>query len=201
MEAELRKLDFPQEKIVRWPATYHVNGALGCSKSHCAVLRYVMSLPEIIRTIIVLEDDFEFIEDDEVKKSIDKFLKYPRSLWDIMMLGYAVYRKKCYDDFVSITMGSWLVSGYMIQRHAVPALLANFEESCEGLEKTGEEQYRLDVYWEKIMRNGRCFFFNKALGGQRPSYSDITYQMAHRPSALSDYVEVVPASTNENLLK
>jgi glycosyl transferase, family 25 len=183
MEAEFKRIGVPEEKVLRWSAIENSNGALGCSMSHLAVQQYIQTLPDAIQTIIIFEDDFVFCDDVElVNSSLEKFLTYPRDIWDLALLGYAVHRRADYDDLVSLAFESYMCSGYMINRRAAPKVLSNFQQSCNGLATTGASPYLLDNYWHGLMRDRRCFYFNKALGTQRYSYSDIAYVMIARPS-------------------
>jgi glycosyl transferase family 25 len=185
IEAEFNRVKFPASRTMRWPAVLRegkgpTGGSLGCTLSHIGVLQYVMTLPEDVKTILVLEDDFNFAE--AAQEALEKFLRYPRSGWDICLLSYHVIEHEKYDELVSISLRSHGTAGYLINREAVPALLKIFEESRDGILQTGGEQFVIDVYWHNFMKNRRCFYFNKPLGYQRKSYSDIQQLEMLNPS-------------------
>lgn len=183
MEAEFKRLGIPEDKIIRRSGIEMDPGILGAGMSHTAVMRYIESLPQNIQTVIVFEDDFQFIDDVSlVKNSIQKFLTYPRDIWDMVLLSYGVRRSQKYDDLVSRTFESYLASGYMINRAAVPRILENFAKGCEGLSRTGYSGFFIDNYWNHLMATGRCFYFNKHLGFQRSSWSDVDKTVISRPS-------------------
>lgn len=177
MEREFRRLEIPDDKILRWEAIRMAkHGALGCTLSHIAVMEYIMTLPDTVQTIMVLEDDFDFAENiDTVKNSLKRFLEYPRDKWDMVMLSYYVMERADYDSLVSVTLMAQRTSGYMLNRRAVPDFLANFREGSEKLANNGKNWlHAIDVYWWKVMSNRRCFYFNEPLGHQRKSYSNVT---------------------------
>jgi glycosyl transferase family 25 len=185
IEAELKRVGVPEDKILRWPATLHARGAIGCSMSHVAVLKYITTLPLEVENVIILEDDFNFVEDVAmVRKSIEEFLSRPNDKWDLVLLSYRLYKKENYDDLVSLALGAWTTAGFMVNRKGALKLLENFEESLDGFTRTGDDKYLLDGYWNKFIENRRCFYFNKALGYQRYSYSDIAGCHTDRPSDL-----------------
>lgn len=193
MEAELKRLQVPPEKILRWEATrLPKNGALGCTMSHIAVLEYIQTLPDTIRNILVLEDDFNFADDAElVKKSLNEFLSYPRDSWDLALLSYAVISRDNHNDLVSIALVSSRTSGYLINRSSVPKVLSNFKEGRDLLIKHKKESYNIDRYWWRVMKDRKTFYFNEALGHQRESYSNITSMIEKRESVVSYIPEIL----------
>lgn len=183
IENEFKKLGIPESKILRWSAFEVSPGSLGCSISHLAVLRHIATLPESIQTIIIFEDDFQFIEDLElVKKSLIKFLSYPRDIWDMILLSYGIRRSEYVDELISRTYESYTTAGYMINRSALPRILENYRQGVEGLMKTGWSGYFIDNYWNHLAVTGRCFYFNRHLGSQRNSWSDVDNSMTCRAS-------------------
>lgn len=185
IEAELKRLGIPESKILRWTATPCRPGSLGCSRSHVGVLKHIQTLPDDVQTVLILEDDFEFIADVElVNQSIAKFLAYPRESWDLVLLGYHMASRENYDDLVSLSLTAYMACAYLVNRAAVPKIQENFEEGCEQLARTGNAKFLLDEYWNHFMKNRRCFYFNTPLGGQRRSYSDIDCATVQRPSKI-----------------
>jgi glycosyl transferase family 25 len=183
--AEFKRIGIPEEKIIRCPAIYQSRGkgALGCSQSHVKALKIIDTLPEEIQNILIFEDDFDFVPDAEfVNSSLHQLFERPKEIWDIVLLSFSIKKRQDYDDLLSISLVSCLASGYLINRRVLPKLLKNFEESVKGLQETGREEFYLDAHWNVLMTEGRCFYFNKTLGQQRRSYSDIAYEVLSRPS-------------------
>lgn len=181
LEAELSRLKIPEHKILRWPGVPvdgigPRGGIVGTTISHTSALTYIESLPENIQTVLMLEDDFNFIEDAElVKTSLNKWLTYPRDSWDVMMLSYWVLKHEPYDDLASRTLAAYGMAGYLVNRQGLSRLLPIMREARDGLIRTGEEQYVNDVYWHRFMTGRKCFYFNKSLGYQRKSFSDVRW--------------------------
>lgn len=176
MDKELDRLEVPVSKRLRWTAIRNKkNGSLGCTLSHIALLEHIATLPDNIQIILVLEDDFNFIDDASlVINSLNKFLQYPRELWDVCLLAYFVSEHQDKDDLVSIALSSQGTSGFLVNRHCIEDLVANFKEGRDKLIETGLiYTYSLDIYWWRFMESRRCFYFNKHLGYQRFSYSNI----------------------------
>lgn len=190
IEEEFKRLEIPESKIHRWEATrVKKDPRVGCSKSHIAVLEHIATLPQNIQTILILEDDFNFSQDAElVRSSLKKFLQYPRDIWNLCLLSYHVELKgrKDYDSLVSITKLAHRTDGYLINRNCLNRLLENFKEGVKMLIETGKRCYNLDDHWNIFMENNRCFYFNKPLGYQRTSYSDIGGVITERISRVED---------------
>lgn len=182
METELKRMGVPPEKILRWEATRNKNGALGCSMSHVAVLEHIATLPPTVQNILILEDDFNFTDEKLCKESLNEFLTYPRDSWDMALLSYEVFDHEDYNALVSRCFSSSYASGYLINRDSLGKVLANFKEGLDQLIKTGKEVYHVDLYWWRIMKNGKTFYFNKPLGYQRESYSNIASKICRRDS-------------------
>jgi glycosyl transferase family 25 len=189
IEAELKRIRVPEEKILRWSATRMRNGIIGCCMSHIAVLEHIQTLPESIQTILVLEDDSEFLQDvDKVKDSLDKFLELPRDSWELALLSYTVLDRENYNDLVSLTLMAQLASAYLVNRKFSHRLLAVWKEGLAKLIETGNVQhYAVDVYWWKIMQDRKSFYFNEALCSQRESYSNLDHVIMKRPSSVEKY--------------
>lgn len=178
IEKEFERLGIPQSKILRWTATRHKRGDLGCAASHIALLEHIATLPDTVQTILVLEDDFNFIDDASlVKTSLKRFLEYPRTTWDLALLSYDVLKRENYDDLVSLTLEACRTDGYIFHRGSLPGLLANFKEGYEKHLQKSDMRFIIDIYWHNFMKNRRCFYFNQALGYQRKSYSNIRGDM------------------------
>lgn len=192
MEAELRRLGVPPEKIVRWEATRNAKKpALGCAASHAGVVEYISTLPETVRTILVLEDDFNFAHDASmVKNSLREFLTYPRDQWDMALLSYVILKREDYNGLVSRALASYLASGYLINRRSLPKIVEIFREARDEMSRTGNGIYAIDAHWWHIMKDRKTFYFNTSLGYQRRSYSNLGNEIVTRPSGVENWSEV-----------
>jgi glycosyl transferase family 25 len=187
VEQEFQRAQVPQERILRWPATrLSKNPALGCTLSHIAVLEHILTLPPEVKNILILEDDFNFVDDiNLVHSSLNQFLQYPRDTWELILLCYTVLEKEPYNDLVSLSLFSQGTAGYLLNRDSAARLLENFKEGRDKLAETNKgPQYAVDMYWWKFMSNRKTFFFNQPLGFQRESYSNILGVVRTVPSLM-----------------
>ncbi|ASV53653.1 hypothetical protein LJPFL01_0290 [Lelliottia jeotgali] len=72
MKRQLRELNAPKEKIIRFDGIKATPGAAGCLKSHIAVLE--MAITEGWDDVLILEDDFEFCRDGQ---SVERLNAWP----------------------------------------------------------------------------------------------------------------------------
>lgn len=190
LERELARLEIPPHKILRWPGIASLNGALGCSQSHIGLLEHILTLPpESTRNVLILEDDFNFIDDAKlVKESITKFLdeaQYPRDTWDAILLAHVSKATAPRDEFISTMLRCEGTGGFLLNRRVIPGILANFKEGYQLLSDTRDmSRYQIDNHWSQYMRaSQKCAFFNKPLGYQRKSYSNISGRRRVRMSS------------------
>ena len=78
----LIKAGVDSNKIVRIDAVYdRWNGHLGCGKSHILALEY--AIKHNLNNVVILEDDFEFIEKENVNNLINLFIQNFNN-WDVL---------------------------------------------------------------------------------------------------------------------
>ena len=83
IENELEK--FNLKNYERFPAIKHINGAIGCSKSHLEIIKNAKQ--QGYKNILVLEDDFEFlVSKDQFYDQLYKLLQTP---FDVSLLAYS----------------------------------------------------------------------------------------------------------------
>jgi len=82
---EFERVGFPKDKIVRFPASsYHGCPNSGCLLSHANVLEMAYNMD--LQNILILEDDFVFIDDvTKIHADIKAFFKLKLD-WDVVML-------------------------------------------------------------------------------------------------------------------
>ena len=81
---EMKKINFPENKIKRFEAIKHDRGEIGCSKSHIAVLKEFIN--SNYKNCIIFEDDFIFNVDLNIIKSTFEKLFNNNIDYDIIML-------------------------------------------------------------------------------------------------------------------
>jgi glycosyl transferase family 25 len=155
----------------RFPAISHSNGAIGCSKSHLAVIKKAKE--NNYKNILVLEDDFEFIVNkDEFYNQINNLLQVP---FDVCLLAYNT--SNLYDSqypFLYKIKDAQTTSAYIIQSHYYDTLIAHWEYAIKMFEETNDDtKYTCDQSWKYLQEKDNWYCFKMRIGKQRKSYSDI----------------------------
>jgi glycosyl transferase family 25 len=174
IEAELKQKGLPYE---RFSAIRDERGAIGCCKSHLAVLK--MARDKGYPTILVLEDDFQFIVDSsEFNKQLDHLFQTP---FDVCLLAYNT--TELYDTenpFLYKVKNAQTASGYIVQSHYYDTLIAQWEYGLQMFQETGNEPlYTCDQSWKPLQERDNWVCFKNRTGLQRESYSDIQKGVVH----------------------
>ena len=155
------------------------SGALGCAKSHVAVL--TKFLTETSKPLVmVLEDDFDF----EVSKNILAYrLDAIKSMsWDAVLLaGTGVVPSSEPVNGVIKIFRAYTTSGYIVNRDYAWKLLECFVETARGLDRFREcdqknligTAFAVDIAWQRLQRMDNWLLFTPRIGRQRHSFSDI----------------------------
>lgn len=179
--ANCREMAVPPGTIERFSACVEPDfGALGCAKSHVAVLASFLTTTRA-DYCLVLEDDFEFLRPwTDLVQRFNR-LAGERVDWDVLLLtGTAVLAEHTQPPGVARTLESQTTTGYLVKRAYVPQLLARFTESIPQMERFHAlprtavgARLAIDVAWKPLQRRDRWFIFSPPMGRQRPDYSDI----------------------------
>jgi GR25 family glycosyltransferase involved in LPS biosynthesis len=171
---QIGALTTDMSKVVRIDAVYHSMGALGCTKSHIKALEAFIENPAW-KTCIVFEDDFTFYHSSPLKNNglLHKFF-INFTDWDMLLLSsnQTIPPTSTEIPEVQKVYRSQTTSGYLTHKGVAQKILANFKESAELLERSGDKQlHALDIYWEKmdLVR----YSFTPNMGYQYASMSDV----------------------------
>jgi len=159
---ELTKI-FSDEKILRFEAIKHNNGAIGCTMSHISVIE--MAIREKWGNILILEDDIGW------NTNFSLLGKLMNISYDVILLsGYYVnYNKSTCRIISSQTTGAYIVNSSYYQ-----TLLNNYKEGLEKLLTTNNVRlYAIDQYWKHIQSKDNWYIIQPNLCFQKPSYSNI----------------------------
>lgn len=171
---EMNKMNFDMSKVKRIPGELRKIGALGCSISHLNALLDCQK--NNYKNCLILEDDFVFkLNKEEAYKNLRKFWNSNKS-WDVLMLsGYIIKYEKTNHDFLYKVNNGQTTSGYAINKHFLPSLIQNYQESITELTRLNRKDRlsSLDIYWKKLQPISNWFILYPKLGNQRPGYSDI----------------------------
>lgn len=172
IEKQFINANIPKSKVSRISAIYNKRGGIGCTASHIKCLKYAIS--NNLSNVLILEDDFNFIEDvDIINESINKILEFDND-WDVIFFSGNVYNSLQFNDTFSKAINVQCASGYLVNARYYLKLLNNFEESYKLFSINDTPHlYALDIYWKILQPIDKWYIFNKKLGYQRESYSDI----------------------------
>jgi hypothetical protein len=172
---EFHRVGFPNDKIIRFPASSY-NGCpnSGCLLSHANVLEMAYDMD--LQNVLVLEDDFVFIDDiQKIHADIKAFfeLNIP---WDVVMLTTcAAVVSEPTNQLVSKISSSGNGAGYLVNRSMMLELSTLFKSNVENLYSTKQHWvYQNDILWKTIMPSSQWYMFNHYLGYQKEGYSDLS---------------------------
>ena len=175
IENLLNKTDLDKSKILRFSAIKKSPGWKGCLSSHIKCLETCKE-KNIEGNILILEDDFTFIEDlllvnNRLKEFFNNFIKF-----DVLHLSPRYANISDTKNINIKKMNSGLDSGgYIINNKHIDKLLEKFYK-CEK-ESINAEGYshnlRLDICWHEVQYKNNWYCFTNTIGKQIGSYSDI----------------------------
>lgn len=170
LEKELNELGLPFE---RFSAIKDSFGAVGCSKSHLAVLK--LARERNYPRVLILEDDFTFVSNRNVFENVIGQIRDDGKPYDVCLISYNDKNSlETPEKYWKKITNAQTMSGYMVQQHYYDTLINNLEESIPLLTKTHKKYYyACDMYWKKLQPGGNWYLTSTRLGKQRASYSDI----------------------------
>ncbi|MDK9357994.1 hypothetical protein QQF54_16705 [Lelliottia sp. V106_10] len=175
MKRQLRELNAPKEKVIRFEGIKATPGAVGCVKSHIAVLE--MAIAEGWEDVLILEDDFEFIRDGQSVARLNAWLKTLGAInWDVALLAanYQLVTPLKSIDYLIRVNRAWCSCAYRVKRHYFATLRENFRQSLAMLEQEDAPQHAvLDVNWWHLMMKDCWLGLYPCAGFQIPDKSDI----------------------------
>jgi glycosyl transferase family 25 len=173
--SELNRIGFPKDRVQRFPAICYTGCAnTGCLISHANVLE--MAYDSGYSNVLILEDDFVFIEDkNKVHADLKAFFDLKLE-WDVVMLttcGAVV--SEYTNDLVSRISSSGNGAGYLVNRSIMLELSTLFKSNVDNLFLTKQHwNYQNDILWKSLMPTSQWFMFNQYLGYQQAGYSDLS---------------------------
>ena len=172
---EMKKINFPENKIKRFDAIKNNRGEIGCSRSHIEILKEFINSNN--NNCIIFEDDFIFNVNPEIVKLTFKKLFDNNVDYDIIMLSGNIYNyNNTKYNFLNKVNDGQTASGYLLSKKFAQKLLDNYIEGEKLLSSHDRNYYyiyAIDQYWKKLQPNNKWYIFNPILGKQNESYSDI----------------------------
>ena len=172
---EFDRVGFPNDKIIRFPASSY-NGCpnSGCLLSHANVLEMAYDMD--LQNVLILEDDFIFIDDiQKIHADIKAFFEL-NIQWDVVMLTTcAAVVSEPTNQLISKISSSGNGAGYLVNRSMMLELSTLFKSNVENLYSTKQHWvYQNDILWKTIMPSSQWYMFNHYLGYQKEGYSDLS---------------------------
>lgn len=166
------------------------HGALGCTKSHIAVLQRLAAETSQDTCFLVLEDDFVILNQANWNDFVISFQQVREAdWWDIIVLtpsGKTMRNIPVNNGFARIATNE-TTAGYIVKTKFIDQLLKTFQESAVNLEAdllkhkcpmdTGcacSQMNSLDAYWQRIQTHSNFYYYHKIYAGQLPGHSDIS---------------------------
>jgi len=175
---EMKKINFPENKIKRFEAIKHDRGEIGCSRSHIEILKEFIKSNN--NNCIIFEDDFIFNVEPNIVKSTLKKIFDNNINYDVIMLSGNIYKYNNTNyDFINKVNDGQTTSGYLLSKKFAQKLLDNYIEGEKLLNSHDRNYYpiyAIDQYWKKLQPDNNWYIFNPILGKQNDSYSDIEKQ-------------------------
>jgi glycosyl transferase family 25 len=175
---EFKRLNISHDKCIRLSAVKNQNGAIGCTLSHIKVIQ--MAIQNKWKNVMVLEDDFNFIDDEKyINNSINYLYNDFKNIdndWQIVSLSRGARQdmNNINDNYLYKAIAVSTTAGYIVNCNFYDTLLQNYKDGLMKLMKeTNKEHYTLDAYWINLQPSSNWYVFNPSLGYQRESYSDI----------------------------
>ena len=166
MEEQLRV--FPSEKVVRFSAIKDDDGALGCCKSHIAVLE--MAMRNKWKNVLILEDDAVWNKFEEGYALLEKLVKKP---YDVILLGSSCTK---FDKDTYKLQEGYTTTAYLVSNHYYDILLHNFKNSLQRLMDTHLMYvYAIDIFWISLQKRDNWYCVIPCLMYQMVSWSDISH--------------------------
>lgn len=179
IEEQFEKAGIPSEKIIRFSGICHPTSPnAGCNMSHAGALKLAYDLN--LQNVLILEDDFDFIEDIEfIKKSLTNFFNETSGIsWNAVLLAFSHLESSPFSDLLGNCLKAQNAAGYLVHRCHMLELSNTIQEVVEPMATTGMHWlYQNDVVWQKCMAKGNWFHFKKRLGFQRIGFSNLARQV------------------------
>jgi glycosyl transferase family 25 len=171
IEEELNNMGLQFE---RFSAIHHNSGPVGCTMSHLAVLK--LARDRGYKNVLILEDDFQFLVNKGEFESYLTLLFNNFNNFNVCFLSYNCnnFENVSGMPYIKRVFESLTSSGYIINQQYYDKLIDTIECAIPLLESTEQHWlYSIDTCWRPLQERDVWVCFNKRIGKQRPSFSDI----------------------------
>jgi GR25 family glycosyltransferase involved in LPS biosynthesis len=178
IEAEFERVGIKPIIFTRFPAcSYKGCPNAGCLLSHANALEMAYTMG--YENVLILEDDFIFIEDiEKINHDISEFFKMVEEglEWDVLMFTTCAAEVSEYtNNIISRVSSSGNGAGYLVNRNMMLVISELFKSNVDNLYYTKQHWiYQNDILWKRLMPETNWYMFNQYLGYQKGGYSDLS---------------------------
>jgi len=187
-----RKQQFETEMInigwnaIRFNAIKHTSGAIGCSLSHLALLKYAKN--NNLDHILIMEDDIMFLNNEIFLTNLNTFLKNNINFDVLLLAGNNMGPYDKVEDYCIKIKKCQTTTGYLVQQHYYDKLIENIEEGVKQLQMNINKvnEFAIDQYWNKLQLIDKWYLIIPLTVSQRADYSNIEKRVTNYNRLLLD---------------
>jgi len=169
-ENEMNKLQLTSK---RFKAIKHSVGAIGCSMSHLALLKYAKQ--NNLDHILIMEDDISFLSPDIFINSLNKFLTSNIDFDVLLIAGNNMGEYTRINDYCVKITKCQTTTGYLIKNKYYDKLITNIQTGINLLLRNLNKlnRFAIDQYWTNLQLTDKWYLLTPLTVTQHPDYSDI----------------------------
>ena len=161
------------ERVTRFNAIKNNCGAIGCSLSHLALLKYAKE--QNMDHILITEDDIMFLNPKQFIHNINNFLSKHKVFDVLLIAGNNMGEYNRLDEFCIKIKKCQTTTGYLVKNHYYDKLIKNFQEGVDKLMNNLSliNKFAIDQYWGSLQLADKWYLLTPLTVSQKPDYSDI----------------------------
>jgi glycosyl transferase family 25 len=169
-ENQMKMIGFPAR---RFNAVKHNFGALGCSLSHLALLRYAKT--NNLDHILIMEDDIMFLNPQMFINNLNNLLSNHKDFDVLLIAGNNMGTYTRLDNFCVKITKCQTTTGYIVKKHYYDKLIENVEIGINNLilNNALTNSFAIDQYWGSLQLADKWYLLTPLTVSQKPDYSDI----------------------------
>jgi hypothetical protein len=166
------------ENVTRFEGIADRIGAIGCTRSHAAVVRDMIAAGW--PCMMICEDDLRFrVSRDKLDALVEAFLNDESA--EVACLEFNAQKTRRHSSLFLRATESQNAGCYLIKAPIAPALLEAFEEGIAAMSNGGDTLlYNIDIVWKPLQRSRVFLVPIERVAYQEPGYSDIERRFVDR---------------------
>ena len=173
-------------KATRFNAIKNNCGAIGCSLSHLALLKYAKE--QNMDHILIMEDDIMFLNPKHFIHNLNNFLSKHKDFDVLLIAGNNMGEYNRLDEFCVKIKKCQTTTGYLVKKHYYDKLIKNFEEGVNKLINNLSliNKFAIDQHWSSLQLVDKWYLLTPLTVSQKPDYSDIEKKRINYNSVMLD---------------